>query len=125
MALVSADDVTSVVHGIGVTPRADGGAHPRSVDDVLASGIGVSPGVGVGLVCHTTNEALDAWDAGDEVVLFVSETHPADEPAMRVVAAIPSPVGVARRVTRRLWRVTSGSRLCAGSATSPSMAGGR
>lgn len=88
VALVSADDVTSVVHGIGVTPRADGGAHPRSVDDVLASGIGVSPGVGVGLVCHTANEALDAWDAGDEVVLFVSETHPADEPAMRVAAAI-------------------------------------
>lgn len=85
VARVLPEEVEAVVHGIeGVGPPSGLGDDP----EVVGRGSGVSPGKGTGRVCRSSEEALDAWDAGDEVVLVVSETRPVDEPAMRVCAAI-------------------------------------
>ncbi|MFN8050531.1 MAG: putative PEP-binding protein [Acidimicrobiales bacterium] len=55
---------------------------------LLGVGVAASPGTGMGRVAADAAAALDMWDAGGEVVLVVDETTPADEPAMRVAAAI-------------------------------------
>lgn len=89
VARVLPEEVEAVIHG--TVPRAGtaGAGHDAGQqDDVLGRGSGVSPGVGTGSVCRSSEEALDAWDAGDEVVLVVAETRPVDEPAMRICAAI-------------------------------------
>ena len=90
VARVLPEEVEAVVHGID--PVGPGSrSQPADGDGdhgVLARGTGVSPGWGTGRVCRSSEEALDAWDAGDEVVLVVTETRPVDEPAMRVSAGI-------------------------------------
>lgn len=54
----------------------------------LGTGVGVSPGVGSGQVYFDADDALDAADRGEPVVLVVASTGPGDEPAMRFSSAV-------------------------------------
>lgn len=56
--------------------------------DVLGVGAAASPGIGSGPLVTTFDAALDAADRGEEPVLVLDQTGPADEPAMRVAAAV-------------------------------------
>lgn len=64
--------------------------HPQfdTVGVVVTSGLGVSPGAAVGTVCFSAEEAIDAADRGDEVILVRNETTPADVPAMMLAAGL-------------------------------------
>lgn len=55
---------------------------------LLAIGVPASPGLGIGRVITDPGLALDVFEAGTNVILVLDETTPADEPAMRVAAAI-------------------------------------
>jgi len=63
-------------------------APDAAADDVIGVGVAASPGVGSGPLVTTLDAALDAADRGEEPVLVVDQTGPADEPAMRVAAAV-------------------------------------
>lgn len=52
--------------------------------EVLATGIPASPGAAVGRVYFTSDDALDADDRGEEVILVRSETSPADVMGMQI-----------------------------------------
>ncbi len=52
--------------------------------DVLATGIAASPGAAVGRVYFTSDDALDADDRGEDVILVRNETTPADVMGMQV-----------------------------------------
>lgn len=54
----------------------------------LGVGVGVSPGVGSGRVYFDADDALDAADRGEQVVLVATSTTPGDEPAMRFSSAV-------------------------------------
>jgi len=56
--------------------------------ELVARGIGVSPGVASGVVARSIDAALDAFDAELDVILAMEETSPADEVAMRIASAI-------------------------------------
>ncbi len=55
---------------------------------VLAVGLAASPGTGSGPLVTSVGAALDAFDRGEDPVLVAEQTSPADEPAMRVAAAV-------------------------------------
>jgi len=83
VALVSASLIDDVVFG----DRADelGGA---ADGQLVATGIGASPGLGIGVVCEDIDSVFVAADAGREPVLLLDTTSPADEVAMRLSAAV-------------------------------------
>lgn len=56
--------------------------------DVLATGIPASPGAAVGRVYFTSDDALDADDRGENVILVRNETTPADVMGMQVSQGI-------------------------------------
>ena len=75
---------------------------------LVTAGLGVSPGVGIGQVRRDMAAALDAFDRGEEVVLVVDETGPADEPAMRVATAVVTRRGGATShaaIVARQWGI--------------------
>ena len=73
------------VHTI-LSPRlADGAAEGATV---LASGLGVSHGIGVGIVVTDADEAEQRARAGDEVVLATATTSPDDVHGMLVARAV-------------------------------------
>ena len=80
---VSAEMVVDVLHGGG-----DAG-----LGELMATGIGASPGVAGGIVRTTVDDALDAFDRGEDVVLAMAETTPADEIAMRIAVAVVTESG--------------------------------
>ena len=88
------DGRAAAVRSIGVdTLRgALGGARAARGDQqaLIGRGIGASPGLGVGAVVFNADRALDRYEAGEEVILVVDVTTPADEPGMRVAAGIVS-----------------------------------
>jgi pyruvate,orthophosphate dikinase len=51
---------------------------------VLVRGIAASPGAATGRIYFTSEEAMDAADRGERVILACAETSPADEIAMRL-----------------------------------------
>ncbi len=51
---------------------------------VLTTGIGASPGAASGRIYFTSEDAMDAGDRGESVILACAETSPADELAMRL-----------------------------------------
>ncbi|MFZ4518978.1 MAG: putative PEP-binding protein [Microthrixaceae bacterium] len=74
-----------VAHVEGALHRGAGGtAHLP----VLAVGLAASPGTGSGPLVTSVGAALDAFDRGEDPVLVAEQTSPADEPAMRVAAAV-------------------------------------
>lgn len=76
---VTLHDVASALHGGG----------PAEVDlPLLVTGLAASPGVGSGPLVTSVGAALDAFDRGEDPVLVAEQTSPADEPAMRIAAAV-------------------------------------
>ncbi len=51
---------------------------------VLTRGIGASPGAASGRIYYAAEDAMDAADRGEQVILACAETNPADEIAMRL-----------------------------------------
>ena len=80
---VSAEMIVDVLHGGGDAGQGE----------LVASGIGASPGVAGGVVRTTVDGALDAFDRGEEVVLAMAGTSPADEIAMRIAVAVVTESG--------------------------------
>ena len=72
-------DVEAVLHGGGAA---------GTVLPLLVTGQGASPGVGSGPLALSVDDALDAYDRGEDPVFIAEQTSPADEPAMRVAAAV-------------------------------------
>ncbi len=54
------------------------------VRTVLTRGIGASPGAASGRIYFSAEDAMDAADRGEQVILACAETSPADEIAMRL-----------------------------------------
>lgn len=67
-------------------PHLDAILHAQfdTVGEVLATGIPASPGAAVGRVYFTSDDALDADDRGEDVILVRNETTPADVMGMQV-----------------------------------------
>ena len=74
---VQAGDLDAILH-----TQFDGGG------EVLATGIPASPGAAVGRVYFTSDDALDADDRGEDVILVRSETTPADVMGMQISQGI-------------------------------------
>jgi pyruvate,orthophosphate dikinase len=55
---------------------------------VIATGIGASPGAAVGKVYFTSDDALDADDRGEAIILVRAETSPADVMGMQISRGI-------------------------------------
>ncbi|MGI8791926.1 MAG: pyruvate, phosphate dikinase [Acidimicrobiales bacterium] len=65
--------------------------HPQFENDdaqVIAKGLGASPGAAVGKVYFTADDAADAAERGEEVVLVRNETSPEDVHGMMVAEGI-------------------------------------
>lgn len=65
--------------------------HPQFVETArtrLASGLGASPGAAVGQVYFSSEDALDAYDRGEDVILVKDETSPDDVPGMAIAEGI-------------------------------------
>ena len=86
---VSSAMVDAVVLGLDVAPHAVGPA----TGPVLARGQGVSPGTGSGIVVLNAEDLLDATADGTPCVLWVDQTGPSDEPAIRAAAAVVTTLG--------------------------------
>ena len=69
--------IAAALHGTVVATEA-----------LLGVGVGAAPGAASGPVVTSLDDALDAADRGEAPVLVLEETGPADEPAMRVAAAV-------------------------------------
>jgi len=74
---VTADHLDSVLH-----PHFAGASEP------FTSGLGASPGAAVGRVYFTADDAVDASDRGERVVLVRNETSPEDVHGMMVAEGI-------------------------------------
>ncbi|MGI9051093.1 MAG: pyruvate, phosphate dikinase [Ilumatobacteraceae bacterium] len=74
---VSADHLDSVLH-----PQFSGAG------SVIAKGLAASPGAAVGKVYFTADDAEDAVDRGEQVILVRSETSPEDVHGMMVAEGI-------------------------------------
>ncbi len=59
-----------------------------SQQQILASGLGASPGAAVGAAYFSAGAALDAYDLGEDVILVQQETSPQDVPAMTIAEGI-------------------------------------
>jgi pyruvate,orthophosphate dikinase len=79
---VTPADVVDTIHGGGSGIEVSGGG------EVVAKGLGASPGVARGRAYGDVRSALDAWERGEAVVYVAVETSPVDEPAMRVASAV-------------------------------------
>ena len=79
---VTVDQVVEVLHG-GDDVRSDVRGEP-----CLVAGLPASPGVGSGRLTVSVDAALDVFDAGGDPVFVAPQTSPADEPALRVAAAV-------------------------------------
>jgi len=75
---VTAEHLDQVLH-----PQFAGGGHK-----VIAKGLAASPGAGVGAVYFTADEAADAADRGERVILVRTETSPEDVHGMIVAEGI-------------------------------------
>ncbi len=75
---VSGDHIDQILH-----PQFSGTAR-----QVLASGLGASPGAAVGKVFFSPDTAVDAYDAGDDVILVKDETSPEDVHGMAIAEGI-------------------------------------
>jgi len=78
LIVVTPADVELVLH-----PQAGSAA-----GEVLAVGIGASPGVASGVAVFDSWRALDLVDEGARVILVRPETSPADEPGMAVAEGV-------------------------------------
>jgi pyruvate,orthophosphate dikinase len=76
--LVSAADIAAMLH-----PH-----HSSDPVQLVARGMGTSPGTGVGRLCCSADVALTVAARGEPVVLAMDTTTLADEPAMRVASAV-------------------------------------
>ncbi len=98
-----ADAIRQAVAAVasGAVERADAVAavEPRHVEDILhqqfsgsaspiAEGLGASPGAAVGQVYFTADDAADAYDRGEDVILVKDETSPADVHGMELAEGI-------------------------------------
>ncbi len=79
--LVSAGHLEQVLHPQFDEPDLD-------QRQVLASGLGASPGAAVGGAYFSANAAMDAYDQGEDVILVRQETSPQDVPAMTIAEGI-------------------------------------
>jgi len=75
---VAAEHLDQVLH-----PQFESGAKK-----VIAKGLAASPGAAVGKVYFTADEAADASDRGEKVILVRSETSPEDVHGMMVSEGI-------------------------------------
>ncbi|MGE3619862.1 MAG: pyruvate, phosphate dikinase [Acidimicrobiia bacterium] len=75
---VAADHLDQVLH-----PQFAGGAK-----DVVAKGLGASPGAAVGRVYFTADECVEAVERGEKVILVRNETSPEDVHGMQVAEGI-------------------------------------
>jgi pyruvate,orthophosphate dikinase len=78
LELVTPEDLELVLHPTG----------PGSGAPVLASGIGASPGVGVGIAVFDAGRALDRAGRDEPFVLVRPVTEPADEPALALAVGV-------------------------------------
>ncbi|MGQ0432425.1 MAG: pyruvate, phosphate dikinase, partial [Microthrixaceae bacterium] len=78
IARVTADHLDQVLH-----PHFRAGSRT-----VIATGLGASPGAGVGRVYFTADAAVDAVDRGEAVILVRNETSPEDVHGMQVAEGI-------------------------------------
>ncbi len=84
LELVGVADVEAVIH-----PGAHDQAGPAAEAGMLLGvGLAVSPGVARGVAVFDAWRALDVVDEGRSVILVTTETSPADEPALSVVAGV-------------------------------------
>jgi pyruvate, orthophosphate dikinase len=74
---VTADHLDAVLH-----PQFD------TSGEVVATGLGASPGAAVGAVYFNADDAADAADRGEEVILVRNETSPEDVHGMMVAEGI-------------------------------------
>lgn len=74
---ITAADLDAVIH-----------AQFDAVGSVLTSGLGASPGAAVGKVYFSSDDAADAADRGEAVILVRNETTPADVHGMMVSAGL-------------------------------------
>lgn len=75
---------------------------------VIANGVGASPGVASGLVCLNAEEVVNTVESGEIAVLVCVETTPADEMAMRLASGIVTARGGAAShaaVVARGWGI--------------------
>ncbi|MDG2428398.1 MAG: PEP-utilizing enzyme [Acidimicrobiales bacterium] len=104
VAAVEPELVERLIHG-GIDPAEEVKENPPVL---LAMGTGASPGVGVGVLCLTAEDVLDAVERGEDALLVCEETSPADELGMRMAAGIvTSRGGVASHaaVVARGWGI--------------------
>jgi len=78
VARITADHLEQVLH-----PQFAGGAH-----EVIATGLGASPGAAVGRVYFTPEACVEAVDRGEAVILVRNETSPEDVHGMQVAEGI-------------------------------------
>ena len=94
LSMADAYAFIAIADSTGDADAADTEPHRLSAAP-LAQGIAASPGVGAGRVCASVDQALDALDHGEPVVLVMRTTSPADEPIMRLCNAIVTVLGSA------------------------------
>lgn len=74
---VAASDIEALLH-----------AQFSGESDPVAVGLGASPGAAVGQVCFSADDAVEAFDAGTDVILVKEETTPADVHGMAIAEGI-------------------------------------
>jgi pyruvate,orthophosphate dikinase len=92
--------------------------------ELLATGTGASPGGSTGAICLSSDEVLDHFEEGMDVILVASETSPADEIGMRHAAGILTCKGGQAShaaVVARGWGIPA---VCGASSLAIDVAGG-
>jgi pyruvate,orthophosphate dikinase len=79
---VSATDPVHIVELLHPQPRLSG----REV--LFTSGLGASPGAAVGCIALSSEQAVEMAEAGDDVILVMTETTPGDLPGMMASVGI-------------------------------------
>ncbi len=74
---IDAEDIEALLH-----------AQFSGQSDSVAIGLGASPGAAVGQVCFSADDAVEAFDAGADVILVKDETSPADVHGMAIAEGI-------------------------------------
>ncbi len=77
VARISSSDVELMLHR-----QFDAGG------SALTSGLGASPGAAVGVAYFSPDAAVDAYDAGEDVILVMAETSPEDVHGMAIAEGI-------------------------------------
>lgn len=78
VSMVSPEAVIDAIFGVSNT----------FTGELLATGLGVSPGTATGRVARSVDAALDLFDAEHDVILVMDETNASDEVAMRIASGI-------------------------------------